>query len=117
MDLISLLTYAHIGKRSTSSTTYLLRWQPPPLVSKGGVGHRISLSLLNEYAFRFLYDNIVFHYMKETACQSPTLERKMEMATTSLLEKERDVPPHEGGGGIPISLSEQGGGGIPISLS
>jgi len=55
--------------------------------------------------------------MKEMACQSPTLERKMEMTTTSLLEKERDVPPHEGGGGIPISLSEQGGGDIPISLS
>ena len=94
-----------------------MRWQPPPLVSKGGVGHRISVSLLNEYGFKFLYDNIAFQYMKEMACQSPTLERKMEMATTSLLEKGRDVPPHEGGGGIPISLSEQGGGDIHISLS
>ena len=78
---------------------------PLPLLSKGGLGHRISLSLLNDDAFRFLYDNIVFHYKKEMACQSPTLERKMEMTTTSLLEKARDVPPHEGGGGIPISLS------------
>ena len=117
MNLVSLLPYAHIGKHSTSSTTYQLRWQPLPLLSKGGVGHRISITLLNDYAIRFLYDNMVFHYMKEMACQSPTLESKMEMATTSLLEKGRDGPPHEGGGGIPISLSEQGGGGIPISLS
>ena len=73
MNLVSLLTYAHIGKRSTSSTTYQLRWQPLPLLSKGGVGHRISITLLNDYPVRFLYDYIVFHYMKEIACQSPTL--------------------------------------------
>ena len=52
---------------------------PPPLQSEGGNGHPICTILINACATRLQYDYIVFCYIEEMACQSPTLPSKRRL--------------------------------------